>query len=130
MLNMPIGNKGTMPDYLGLVKFLVTPFLESPETLRTDCEHFNNGQKVWLRLAFATEDRGKVYGRGGKNIQAIRTVLQISAINVGQSLSLEIYEEKSYQGKERDFSGEANGENFQRKPRSARRPTPSKQSLN
>jgi|GEM_PF-996151 len=87
---MSAANKRTKPDYMGLVKFLVTPFLESPEALSVDCEEFNNQQRVWLRLAFKAEDKGKVYGRGGRNIQAIRTLLQTSATIAGQTLSLEI----------------------------------------
>ena len=108
------------PDYPTLVKFLVSPFLESPETLRIDCEQFNNQQRVWLRLAIKAEDRGKVYGRGGRNIQAIRSLLQTSASLAGQSLSLEIHEEKS---------ADYEGEKFQRKPRTPRRP-PTKSSIN
>lgn len=80
------------PDYPGLVQFLVTPFLESPESLSVDCEHFNQNQRVWVRLAFEGTDKGRVYGRGGRNIQAIRTVLETAATAAGQSLYLEIYE--------------------------------------
>jgi hypothetical protein len=80
------------PDYASLARFLVTPFLESPETLSLDSEVFNEGRRVWLRLAFNVEDRGKVYGRGGRNIQSIRSILQTSATLAGQSLSLEVYE--------------------------------------
>lgn len=125
---MSAGNKGITPDYLALVKYLVTPFLESPDTLRADCEQVNNQQKVWLRLAFDPQERGKVYGRGGRNIQAIRTLLQTSASIVGQSLSLEIYEDKSSQTRDKDFSTETNGERLSRKPRTSRRPPPSRNS--
>jgi predicted RNA-binding protein YlqC (UPF0109 family) len=84
--------ESTSPDYIGLVKFLVQPFLEVPESLKIDCEQFNQNQRVWIRLAFEGTDKGRVYGRGGRNIQAIRTVLEIAATIAGQSLYLDIYE--------------------------------------
>lgn len=81
----------TSPDYVGLVSFLVKPFLESPESLSVDCEHIKNKQRVWIRLAFEGTDLGRVFGRGGRNIQAIRTVLKAAAALAGQSLYLDVY---------------------------------------
>jgi predicted RNA-binding protein YlqC (UPF0109 family) len=83
------------PDYPRLVDFLVSPFLESPETLSVDCEEFNQKCRVWIRLAFETSDKGRVYGRGGRNLQAIRTVLETAAAAAGQSLHLEVYESQT-----------------------------------
>lgn len=80
------------PDYPGLVEFLVSPFLESPDSLCVDCEQSNQNRRIWIRLAFESEDKGRVYGRGGRNLQAIRTVLETAAKAAGQSLYLDIYE--------------------------------------
>jgi uncharacterized protein len=80
------------PDYSGLVQFLLSPFLESPESLYIDCEQANQNKRVWIRLAFEGSDKGRVYGRGGRNLQAIRTVLETAAATVGQSLYLDIYD--------------------------------------
>ena len=60
------------PDFPGLVRFLVEPFLDSPDSLRIDCEENAAQAKVWIRIAFKGDERGKVFGRGGRNIQAIR----------------------------------------------------------
>jgi uncharacterized protein len=79
------------PDYVGLVRFLVHPFLESPESLRVDCEVAPNKPRIWIRLAFDGTDKGRVFGRGGRNIQAIRTVLQAAAQSVGQVAHLDVY---------------------------------------
>lgn len=94
--------ESSSPDYLGLVKFLVQPFLASPDSLRLDCEQSNNNQRVWVRLAFEGTDKGRVYGRGGRNIQAIRTVLETAAKIAGQSLHLDIYESPETSLKQRD----------------------------
>ncbi|MEH2191781.1 MAG: KH domain-containing protein [Nostoc sp.] len=79
------------PNYVDLVLFLVQPFLESPETLSVDCEISQALNRVWVRIAFESTDKGKVFGRGGRNIQAIRTVIAAAAAAAGQSAYLDIY---------------------------------------
>lgn len=85
----------TSPDYIGLVRFLIQPFLESPASLSLDCERVQGNNRVWIRLAFDGEDKGRVFGRGGRNIQAIRTVIQGVAKIAGESVYLDIYDESS-----------------------------------
>lgn len=80
-----------LPDYVGLVRFLVQPFLESPNSLSVDCEIFPNTARVWIRVAFEGEDKGRVFGRGGRNIQSIRTVIAASAALAGHFVYLDIY---------------------------------------
>jgi uncharacterized protein len=79
------------PDYAGLVRFLVMPFLESPDSLRVDCEISPRTSRVLVRVAFEGEDKGRVFGRGGRNIQAIRTVLQAVAQSAGKTAHLEVF---------------------------------------
>jgi uncharacterized protein len=79
------------PNYEGLVRFLLQPFLESPESLSVDCEISESLQKVWIRIAFDSIDKGKVFGRGGRNILAIRTVIAAASEVAGQSVYLDIY---------------------------------------
>lgn len=96
------------PDYAEIVRFLIEPFLESPESLRIDCELHPRQPKAWIRLAFDEPEKGRVYGRGGRNIQAVRTVLAAVAQTAGQSVHLEIYEDHpdtpppSYSGNTRE----------------------------
>lgn len=93
--NLSNGAPNPSPDYSVLVKFLLGPFLESPESLSIDCEQANENQRVWIRLAFEGEDKGRVFGRGGRNLQAIRTVLATAAAAAGQFVYLDIYEDQS-----------------------------------
>lgn len=81
----------TQPNYRELVEFLVTPFLETPEALRFDCEMASNQSKLLIRLAFDPLDQGRVLGKGGRNIQAIRRVVDIAAGLAGQKVHLEVY---------------------------------------
>lgn len=117
----------TNPDYLGLVRFLLSPFLESPDSLSLDCEQSNHNQRVLVRVAFDGTDKGRVYGRGGRNLQAIRTVLATAAALAGQSLSLDIYdsqpnEKSSKRDNDRDFRQKPD-----RRSRSNRPPSPRSQ---
>ncbi len=79
------------PDYRQLVQFLIQPFLEQTETLSVDCEVNSRTGRVLIRVAFEAEDKGRIFGRGGRNIQAIRTVIQAAARLAGQSAHLDIY---------------------------------------
>lgn len=67
------------------------PFLEFPESLSVDCEISQTLRRVWIRIAFESTDKGKVFGRGGRNIQAIRTVIAAAAQLSQQSVYLDIY---------------------------------------
>ncbi|NDJ19772.1 KH domain-containing protein [Myxacorys almedinensis] len=81
----------TQPSYADLTRFLMQPFLDSPEALRIDCETCADGSRIWVRLAFEGADKGRVFGRGGRNIQAVRAVLNGVAKAAGQTANLEIY---------------------------------------
>jgi uncharacterized protein len=80
-----------LPDYGQLVKFLFQPFLSATDAISVDCEYTIDRQRVWIRVAIASTDRDTAFGRGGRNIQAIRTVLQAAAAAVGQSIHLDVY---------------------------------------
>lgn len=110
------------PDYEGLVRFLMAPFLDSPEELKTDAEVLSDHNKVWLRVAFSSEDRGRMFGRGGRNIQAVRTVLQATAALHAQKVSFDVYGESSSQGRSGE-EGHGNGEERRRR-RGRGRPNP------
>ena len=87
-----------MPDFEALVRFLVTPFLESPEALKLDFETLSEGQRLWIRIAFDGEDKGRVFGRGGRNIQAIRKVLKATGALYDCAVHLDVYGESSLEG--------------------------------
>jgi hypothetical protein len=87
------------PDYEGLVRYLMLPFLDSPEDLKTDVEQLGNHRRVLLRVAFSPDDRGRMFGRGGRNIQAIRTVLETTSTLYEQRISLDVFGESSHQSR-------------------------------
>ncbi len=86
------------PDFSGLVKFLVEPFLDTPSALRIDCEQNIAQSKVWIRVAFSGDERGKVFGRGGRNIQAIRNVVRATAALWGWSAYFDVFGSAGQEG--------------------------------
>ena len=115
------------PNYERLVRFLVQPFLDSPDSLRLDCEVSPRTARVLIRLAIEGEDKGRVFGRGGRNIQAIRTVIQAVAQAAGQAAHLEIFGGHSV-GREHTPKDSFSEERLQDRSgeRSAPRPQPAK----
>lgn len=80
------------PNYPELVQFLISPLLEDASILMVDAEHTLAGQRVWLRISFAAGDKGRVFGRGGRTIQAIRYVIEAAARTHSQQVHLEIFD--------------------------------------
>lgn len=87
----PTPKSASSTNYEELVKFLLVPFVESPESLKVDCERSNGNSKVWVRVAFDNTDKGRVFGRGGRNLHAVRATLAALAQVVGESAFLDIY---------------------------------------
>ncbi|MGB3239225.1 MAG: KH domain-containing protein [Geitlerinemataceae cyanobacterium] len=88
---LPTPKSVSSPDYQELVKFLLVPFVDSPDSLKVDCERSNGNAKVWVRLAFDSTDKGRVLGRGGRNLNAVRSTLAALARVAGESIFLDIF---------------------------------------
>ena len=112
------GQRLSSPDYEKLARFLIEPFLEDAQSLSVNSEVNSNNKKIWLRIAFDKSDRGKVFGRGGRNIQAIRTTIQTAAKAHDQSVFLDIYSDES--------SESDNGDRRRSSSNNRRRKSPSK----
>jgi uncharacterized protein len=113
------------PDYEQLTRFLIEPFLEDPQGLSINSEVNPQSKKIWLRVAFAKSDRGKVFGRGGRNIQAIRTTIQAAAAAHGESVFLDIYSDEPPQSDESDRRNRfSSGGGNNRRRQSPSRPAP------
>lgn len=95
-----------LPDYAGLVRFLIQPFLESSSSLSVDCEALHNKTRFWIRVAFEGEDKGRVFGRGGRNIQSIRTVVAAAAALTGHSVYVDIYGSQAFSSTSNDEEAE------------------------
>ncbi len=73
------------------IEYVVKGLVDEPETVEvTPVER--NGMTVY-ELRLAQRDVGKVIGRKGNTIQAIRSLLQVGAIKKGVRCTLELVED-------------------------------------
>jgi len=73
------------------VEFVVKGLVDQPEAVEVSAQE-RNGQTVY-ELRVAPGDVGKVIGRKGSTIQALRALLQVGAQKLGRRCSLELVED-------------------------------------
>ncbi len=71
-----------------LLAYLARELVDEPDAVRVDTEE-RDGALV-LRLHVAPDDVGKVIGRGGRIVRALRTVVRASASREGRRVLVEI----------------------------------------
>jgi uncharacterized protein len=114
-------------DYPALARFLIEPLLDQPEVLKIDCETHPQKPRVWVRLAFEGTDKGKVFGRGGRTIQAIRTVLSTAGQATGHTVHLEVFGEREHRESQREGHREGSRPRHDRgRPEGGQRERPSR----
>lgn len=116
--------QGESIDYSNVIRFLVGPFLESSDSLRIHCETNPRNGRVLIRLAIEGEDKGKVFGRNGRNIQAVRTTVQAVSQAVNQKVHVEVYGSESARRKSDRPSGGGGRRSSPNPPRRAPHPRP------
>ncbi len=73
-----------------LVTYLARRLVDEPDAVRVDAE--TDGDTIHLSLTVAPGDVGKVIGKQGRIIRAIRTVIRSGAARRDQRVMLEIVE--------------------------------------
>ena len=71
-----------------LLVLLVRPIVDEPD--RVEVEASESDTRVDLELRVAPDDVGKVIGRGGRTIRAIRTVVKAASVRVGKRVNVEV----------------------------------------
>jgi hypothetical protein len=71
-----------------LLAYLARELVDDPEAVRVDTDE-RDGALV-LTLHVAADDVGKVIGRGGRIVRALRTVVRASAVREGRRVMIEI----------------------------------------
>ncbi|MGC1306955.1 MAG: KH domain-containing protein [Phormidesmis sp.] len=93
-------------NFEALARFLMSPFLDKPESLKFHIENLAGGKKMWLRAAFdEDEDKGRVFGRGGRNIKAMRAVLAAAAKHSDMTVNLSVFGEPQLERSEHSERG-------------------------
>ena len=73
-----------------LVEFLVRSLVDDPEAVRV--EEFEEDGDVILEVTVAEDDVGRVIGRRGRIVQAVRTVAKAAAAREGRRVLVDILE--------------------------------------
>lgn len=75
-------------DTEGLVRYLIESLVDSPEAVSIETDR-SEGQ-VAFRVTLSAEDVGKVIGRGGRIIKAIRVLARAAGSAEGLQVEVEI----------------------------------------
>lgn len=71
-----------------LIEYIATSIVDQPDQVSVTV--VPGGDRVILELRTAPEDMGKVIGRQGRIVQAMRTLLRVAAFREGRRAILEI----------------------------------------
>lgn len=78
----------TGADTEGLVRFLVTSLVDVPDA--ASVERIDEGSTVTFKITLDPTDVGKVIGRGGRIIKAIRTLARAAGSTEGLQVEVDV----------------------------------------
>ena len=79
-----------MASYKELVEFVVKYLVTQPEVASVESSEGENGVKVTIRVAH--EDVGRIIGKRGATINAIRLLTKAAAVKAGERVDVDIEE--------------------------------------
>jgi predicted RNA-binding protein YlqC (UPF0109 family) len=71
-----------------LLLLLARSLVEEPD--KAEVSGTESDARVELELRVAPEDMGKIIGRGGRTIRAIRTVVKAASVKLGKRVNVEV----------------------------------------
>ncbi len=77
-----------MAELENLVRVLARSLVEEPD--KVEVSGTESDSRVDLEIRVAEGDMGKIIGRGGRTIRAIRTVAKAASVNLGKRVSVEV----------------------------------------
>jgi predicted RNA-binding protein YlqC (UPF0109 family) len=72
-----------------LLAYLARSLVDHPDEVRVEALEEDDGTLV-LELRVADDDAGKVIGRGGRTVAALRTVVKAAAVRDGQRVLVDV----------------------------------------
>ncbi|HOO87822.1 MAG TPA: KH domain-containing protein [Synergistales bacterium] len=82
-----------MPDYRELVEFIVRRLVTQPDEVQISEQTDERGVTA-ITIRVAPEDVGRVIGKRGATINAIRLVAKASAVKVNDRVDVDIVEDE------------------------------------
>lgn len=80
-----------MVNYKELVEFVAKHLVTQPDAVSVESREEENGIKVMIRVAH--EDVGRIIGKRGATINAIRLLAKAAAVKAGERVDVDIVEE-------------------------------------
>jgi predicted RNA-binding protein YlqC (UPF0109 family) len=80
-----------MANYKELVEFIVKYLVTQPEAVGVESSDGEGGVKVMIKVAH--EDVGRIIGKRGATINAIRLLAKAAAVKAGERVDVDIVEE-------------------------------------
>ena len=77
-----------MSSLENLLLVLARSLVEEPD--KVEVSGTETDSRVDLELRVAQEDMGKIIGRGGRTIRAIRTVVKAASVKLGKRVNVEV----------------------------------------
>lgn len=84
----PSGSARTLRDLQGFVDYVARSLVDYPDDVRVSCEE--NAEGCTLKIDCRKEDIGKIVGKRGKTIMAIRSLVSGAAGRMRQRVSVEV----------------------------------------
>ncbi len=75
-----------------LLTFIVKGLVDRPDEVYV--EEVDQSSETVLELSVAKSDMGRVIGKGGRVINAIRSLIQVAAAKEGKQVTVEILEQR------------------------------------
>jgi len=73
-----------------LTEYIAKSLVDHPDEVAVD--EIRHGNRVTLELSVAKDDMGRVIGKGGRVVNAIRTLLRVAADREGCQVTLDVVE--------------------------------------
>ena len=80
-----------MVNYKELVEFIVKHLVTQPDSVEVENGEEDDGSKILIRVAH--EDVGRVIGKRGATINAIRLLAKAAAVKAGERVDVDIVED-------------------------------------
>jgi predicted RNA-binding protein YlqC (UPF0109 family) len=80
-----------MANYKELVEFVAKYLVTQPDVVSVESSDGENGIKIMIRVAH--EDVGRIIGKRGATINAIRLLAKAAAVKAGERVDVDIVEE-------------------------------------
>lgn len=78
-----------MPDYGAIVEYIVKRLVNQPDKVKVTSEHNDSGA-VMVTISTASEDVGRVIGKRGTTINAIRLIAKAASVKPGEKVDVDL----------------------------------------